>query len=150
MSNSMRLSLDTPTPKAHGRAKRILIVDDDLDSGIMLSLLLRHLGYIVVTTDSGTKAMNWGESLLPDVVLLDLGMPGMDGFETCRALRMREWGAGTTVIAVTGHGERADRERGKEAGFDLHLVKPVDPSLLREALNAAPCLGDGTRFDPIP
>lgn len=130
---------------AQGRAKRILIVDDNLDAGVMLGLLLRQLGYVVVTTDSGPSAIDQGASLLPDVVLLDLEMPGMDGFETCRRLRQCEWGAGATVIAVTGRGELVDREHSKAAGFDLHLVKPVKPAHLREALDGAPYLNEAHR-----
>ena len=129
-----------PAARATERAKRILVVDDNIDAAIMLGLLLRQFGYIVVTTNSGPEAIGWGQSLLPDVVLLDLEMPGMDGFETCRTLRQHEWGAGTTVIAVTGLGERADKERSRAAGFDLHLVKPVSPTLMQEALSAAPLL----------
>jgi CheY-like chemotaxis protein len=132
------------------RAKRILVVDDNLEAGIMLGLLLRQLGCIVITTDSGPKAIGWGEGLWPDVVLLDLEMPGMDGFETCRALRRSEWGAATTVIAVTGLSAQSDKERSKAAGFDLHLVKPVSPTLMRDALNAAPYMNEPNLEQPMP
>lgn len=142
--------MEQPAVPGQGRAKRILVVDDNLDAGIMLGLLLRQLGYIVITTDSGPKAIGWGESLLPDVVLLDLEMPGMDGFETCRSLRQCDWGAGTLVIAVTGRGERTDMERSKAAGFDLHLVKPVDSSLIKSVLTSAPLLKERLRQDPLP
>ncbi|MBK8500122.1 MAG: response regulator [Flavobacteriales bacterium] len=91
-----------------------------------------------------------GQSLLPDVILLDLEMPGMDGFETCRNLRQSDWGAGATVIAVTGLSERADKARSKAAGFDLHLVKPVSLTLMRETLNAAPFVNESPRPGPFP
>jgi DNA-binding response OmpR family regulator len=120
--------------------KRVLVVDDDLDGALMLGMLLRRMGYEVVTTDNGQDALGWGSRLHPEVVLLDLAMPGMDGFELCRELRKQNWGEHVTVIAITGLDDARDRMRSQAAGFDLHLVKPVNPDVLDRELRSAPSL----------
>ena len=119
------------------RKKRVLVVDDELDTAIILSLLLKRMGFDVLTAYDALDGMNWVEKVIPDVVLLDLGMPGMDGFELCRAIRATPWGAHVKMIAVTGRGEPEDKRLSKQAGFDLHLVKPVNQWVLAEALGPA-------------
>ena len=119
------------------RKKRVLVVDDELDTAIILSLLLKRMGFDVLTAYDGLDGMNWVEKVIPDVVLLDLGMPGMDGFELCRTIRATPWGAHVKMIAVTGRGEPEDKRLSKQAGFDLHLVKPVNQWVLAEALGPA-------------
>ncbi len=116
------------------RKKTVLVVDDELDTAIILGLLLKRMGYNVITSYDGTDGLRWAEDILPDAVLLDLGMPGMDGFELARAIRLTPWGRKVKLIAVTGHGEAEDRARSAEAGFDLHMVKPVSRSSLAEVL----------------
>jgi len=121
-------------PSAIGRS--VLVVDDDLEAAIVLSLMLRRMGHEVLTADNGPDGLDWAEGFSPDVVLLDLGMPSMDGFELCREIRKTDWGASATVVAITGHDDEAHRKRSKEAGFDLHLVKPVDPQTLARIIGA--------------
>jgi CheY-like chemotaxis protein len=116
------------------RVRTVVVVDDELDTAITLGLLLKRMGYNVITTYDGKDGLRWVEGLYPDAVLLDLGMPGMDGFEVARAIRMSAWGKTVKLIAVTGRSGPKDRVRSKEAGFDLHLVKPVDKWSLVDAL----------------
>lgn len=143
-SNNTSPQANGPEP-APSRKKRVLLIDDDMDGAMTMGLMLRHLGYEVVTSNSGPDGLGWGEMLQPEVVLLDLDMPEMDGFETCRALRRTPWGARAKVIAVTGYGEEEDRQRSREAGFDVHLVKPVNPQTLDKELLQAPTLEAGPR-----
>lgn len=83
---------------------------------------------------SGTDALESGTQLRPDTVIMDIGMPGMSGYETCRQLRQATWGQQARVIALTGWGQEDDRHHSSEAGFDDHLVKPVDLAALRQLL----------------
>ena len=117
-----------------GRRRRVLVVDDLQDSADSLSLHLEILGHEVHTAYSGEQALEMAERLRPDVVLLDLGMPEPDGYEVCSRLRAEPWGGGTFVIALTGWGQDEDRRRTADAGFDMHLVKPVDTEELNRAL----------------
>jgi PAS domain S-box-containing protein len=109
---------------------RFLVVDDNSEAAETLAMILEIGGNAVETAHDGHEALARGESFRPDVVLLDLGMPLMDGYETARRMREREWGLEATLVAVTGWGQETDRQRTKAAGFDLHLVKPVDASEL--------------------
>ena len=115
-------------------ALRILIVDDSVDSADALATMLRLNGHDVRTAYDGKGCLAVGAEFEPNVILLDVGMPGIDGYETCRRLRQEEWGNYAHVIAVTGWGQPADRRRTADAGFDHHLVKPVDPADLRDLL----------------
>lgn len=114
---------------------RILIVDDNVDASYVLSLLLRGLGHDVETVDGGLAALERGAEFNPRIVLLDLGMPGLDGFETARRIRLEPWGQTLSLVAVTGWGQLRDRHRTREAGFDAHLVKPVNVSDLLTVLH---------------
>jgi PAS domain S-box-containing protein len=116
--------------------KRILVVDDNLDSAESLSLLLEFLGAEVQTANDGSAALAAIRSYRPSVVLLDIGLPGMDGYEVARLARELPEGRGATLIALTGWGQEDDRRRSKEAGIDHHLVKPVDLSALEGVLGA--------------
>jgi signal transduction histidine kinase len=114
---------------------RILIVDDNVDASYVLALLLRGLGHEVETVDSGQEALERGPEFTPKIVLLDLGMPGLDGFETARRIRMEPWGRSLSLVAVTGWGQLRDRHRTREAGFDAHMVKPVSVADLLTVLH---------------
>jgi CheY-like chemotaxis protein len=114
--------------------RRILLVDDNVDAATMLAMMLRLLGHEVATAKSGAEGLELGARFHPDVAILDLGMPGMDGYEVCRRLRSEPWGASIRVIALTGWGADEDLRRTHDAGFNVHLVKPVDRETLSTAL----------------
>ena len=114
-------------------AKRVLIVDDNVDAANTLEKLMRSLGHATHLAYDGLEALRAAELFRPDVVLLDIGLPGMTGYEVARGLRERAVGP-MKIIAVTGWGTEADRNRSAEAGFDLHLVKPVDELILQRLL----------------
>lgn len=113
---------------------RVLVVDDHPDVLQSLALLLRGHGYRVHTAADGASAMRVAEALQPDVAILDLGLPDTDGYAVARWIRQQPWGAGVQIIAVTGWGDRGDRLRTRESGFDAHLVKPVEPDELLRVL----------------
>jgi CheY-like chemotaxis protein len=104
---------------------KVLVVDDNQDNANALRVMLKCLGHEVSTAYDGLAAMAAAESLRPDVILLDLGMPKLDGYEVCRRIRVEPWGQQTLLIAQTGWGQEQDRQRTREAGFDHHLVKPI-------------------------
>ena len=112
------------------RTYRILVADDLRDTTDSLAALLQSLGHLVHVAYDGAQALQLAEALRPEVVLLDLGMPKLNGYEVCRRIRAAPWGGRMTLIAQTGWGQQEDRRRSKEAGFDHHLLKPVEPSAL--------------------
>src|SRR5690606_10551318 len=116
--------LDTTNEGAH-RA-RILVVDDNPDSARALAQLLEHGGHETAIARDGMEALESAEALRPDVILMDIGMQRMNGYDACRAIRGRSWGQRIRIVALTGWGQDADREKTAAAGFDGHLVKPVD------------------------
>jgi signal transduction histidine kinase len=116
------------------RSLKILVVDDNHDGAESLAGLLLLLGHDVRTVHDGEAAVVEATRYRPDVILLDIGLPGVDGYEVCRRIRRQPWGAQTRVIALTGWGDREAQCRSQEAGFDVHLVKPVDESSLQHAL----------------
>jgi PAS domain S-box-containing protein len=127
-----------PRPSARPRSatsRRILIVDDNVDGAESLAKLLRLGGHEALVTHDGQGALEAAERERPDVVLLDIGLPGMDGYEVCRRIRQEPWGKEVVLVAVTGWGQEADRHRSDEAGFDAHLVKPVDLQMLAPLLD---------------
>lgn len=117
--------------------RRILVVDDNRDSADSLSLLLQHLGHEVATAYDGLEAVSVAEEFCPDVVLLDIGLPRLDGYGVARRIRAEPWGKDMLLIASTGWGQDSDRARTKAAGFDHHLVKPVDLDTLTELFSAS-------------
>ncbi len=119
---------------ADGPARRILVVDDNEDAAESLAALLRIFGHEVGVAFDGEQALEMAPTLMPDVVLLDLGMPRMDGHEVARRMRSEPWGAAMRIIALSGFGDGGDRVRSREAGCDDHLVKPVSPTELQSAL----------------
>lgn len=127
------LRRDGPSPRPSSRF-RVLIVDDNQDAANTLAMLLKAMGNSVCTAYDGEAAVTAAEEFRPQVVLCDIGLPKLDGHQVCRAIRRAEWGKQTILVAVTGWGQSDDRERSLDAGFDRHLVKPVDPKLLMELL----------------
>jgi len=125
------------TPGSRGRPtspRRILVVDDNDDAAKSLALLLALDGHDVRVARDGFTALDLAHRLDPDVVFLDVGMPGMDGLEVARHLRSRRGPDALLLVATTGFGQWEDRRRTAEAGFDHHLVKPVDPQAVRALL----------------
>jgi two-component system, chemotaxis family, CheB/CheR fusion protein len=117
---------------------RVLVVDDNSDAAETLRALLQALGVSEVQTAfNGPEALEAAARLRPDVVLLDLSMPGMDGYELARRMRAESWGEKALLVALTGWGQEQHRRRSKEAGFDCHLTKPADPEALRALLNGS-------------
>jgi CheY-like chemotaxis protein len=117
-------------------ALRILVVDDNQDGADSLARMLAILGNETRTAYDGEQAVAAAEAYRPDVVLLDIGLPKLSGHAVAREIRSRPWGAETVLIALTGWGQEEDRKRSQEAGFDSHLVKPVEPKMLTRLLAA--------------
>ncbi len=119
------------------RPHRVLIVDDNEDAAETLRLLIKSIGGgDVRTASNGPDALAAAASLRPDVVLLDLGMPGMDGYELARRMRAESWGKEALLVALTGWGQEQHRRRSQEAGFDRHMIKPADAEALRSVLDS--------------
>ena len=112
----------------------LLVIDDNADAALTLAMLLKLKGYQVHTRSSGRAGLEAAEQVRPAAILLDIGMPGLDGYETCRLLRQQPWGKAVPVIALTGYGQAEDQQRTHEAGFNAHLVKPVDLMALTQLL----------------
>jgi signal transduction histidine kinase/ActR/RegA family two-component response regulator len=118
--------------------RRILVVDDNTDAAESLATLLKIDGHETRMAHDGLQAVEEAEAFKPDVVFLDIGMPSLDGHETARRIRQQPWGKDMVLVALTGWGQEEDRRKSKEAGFDLHMVKPVDLDLLMERLASLP------------
>src|SRR6185312_10940311 len=114
--------------------RRILVVDDNHDSAESLAMLLEITGNETLVAYDGMVALRQAAAFRPDVVLLDLGLPKLDGYEVARRLRARPWGKKLVLVAITGWGQDEDRRHTAEAGFDGHLVKPVDYAALTQLL----------------
>jgi len=121
-------------PGSAGSNRRILVVDDNQDSAASMAMMLQLLGNEVRTAYDGIEAVELAEQFRPQVVLMDVGMPKLNGYEATRRIRERQWGRDMVVIALTGWGQDVDRARSKEAGCDGHLVKPVNLSDLETLL----------------
>jgi two-component system CheB/CheR fusion protein len=115
-------------------SRRVLVVDDNVDAAESLAMVLRVGGHEVCTAHDGLAALNAAEQFQPEVVLLDIGLPKVDGYEVARRLRERAGSEQVLLVAVTGYGQEEDRRRAEEAGFDAHLVKPADPFALHRLL----------------
>jgi CheY-like chemotaxis protein len=118
--------------------RRILVADDNSDALESLATLLELGGHEVFSAANGALALESAERNLPEVALLDIGMPKLDGYEVARRIRAQPWGRGITLVALTGWGQDSDRRRSGEAGFDSHLVKPLDLDKLTELLGRLP------------
>jgi CheY-like chemotaxis protein len=117
-----------------GSKVRVLVVDDNVDAAESIAMLLSLEGYEVRSVHAAAEALDAAQTFQPHLVLLDIGLPGMDGYEVARRLRAQQRVESMRVVAITGYGQQSDRERAREAGFDEHLVKPVDPDALHEVL----------------
>lgn len=127
-----------PEPEISGKAavpRRILVVDDNVDSAESLAMLLQLTGHDVRMANDGLEAVEVAAAFVPEVILLDIGLPKLNGYEAAREIRQQEWGKSMTLIALTGWGQEEDRQRSKEAGFNSHMVKPVDHIELMKRLD---------------
>lgn len=144
----VRLPLVTQTDNANSpvaqpsdntaKTLRILVVDDNIDSADSLSLLLKMLGHTVSSANDGEEGLRMANELKPDAVLLDIGLPKMSGYEVAKHIRAEAWGKSPLLVAITGWGQAEDKDLSRDAGFDHHLVKPIDPDQLVSLLDSHP------------
>jgi two-component system, chemotaxis family, CheB/CheR fusion protein len=120
----------------NAKSRKILVVDDNLDSAESLALILELSGHVVKKAHDGREAVARAAEFRPDVVLLDIGLPLLNGYEAAREIRKQEWGRDMALFALTGWGQKEDRARSKEAGFDEHMVKPINHVELMQKLDA--------------
>jgi PAS domain S-box-containing protein len=142
----VRLPLPATTPAApltreHARDKRIsartiLVVEDNRDAAQSLAMLLRLDGNQVELAEDGMEAVHKAEACRPEAILLDIGLPKMNGYDACREIRRKPWGKDIALIALTGWGQEEDRRKAMEAGFDAHLVKPVQYAAMMDVLDS--------------
>ena len=128
----------SPVPEPDGAkppSQRMLIVDDNRDAADSLGMLMKVMGNETRVAYDGREALAIASQFHPEVVLLDIGLPTLSGYEVARELRRRPGGATLLLIATTGWGQPSDKDQSREAGFDHHLVKPVDPATLLKLLN---------------
>jgi CheY-like chemotaxis protein len=118
--------------------RKVLIADDNRDAAESLAMLLEMAGHEVRVAHSGRAALSLTQVFRPDTVLLDIGMPDLSGYEVAQFLRREPWTTGIRLIALTGWGQESDRRRALEAGFDEHMIKPVDPDKLAALIANAP------------
>jgi len=122
-----------PNPTSLPR-RRILVVDDSRDSAESMALLLELEGHETFTAHDGPEAVARAAELAPDILLLDIGLPGLSGYEVCRQVRAQPRGAAMVIVALSGWGQAADKQKALNAGFDDHLTKPVEHEALTRTL----------------
>lgn len=133
---------------------RILVVDDNEDAAETIATLLELWGHRTATAHNGPDALDMARRFGPDLAFLDIGLPGMSGYEVARRFRAEPALERTVLVALTGWGNEDDRRRSREAGFDFHLTKPAEPSAIHAALvqllavRSQPTTGDGDGSDP--
>lgn len=128
-------------PAADAPKRRVLIVDDNQDAATTLAMLLKLIGNDVHACFDGQAGVEAAERLRPQVVILDISMPVMDGYQACRFIREQPWGKSIVLIALSGYGQDDDIQRSTEVGFDAHLVKPVDLPTLKKLIASVPTAG---------
>ena len=117
-----------------GDHRRILVVDDNRDGAESLAMMLTLMGNELRTAHDGLEALDVAAAFRPDLILLDIGMPRLNGYDTARRIRGQPWGKNTVLVALTGWGQEEDRQKSHDAGFDTHMVKPVDLAALEKLL----------------
>jgi CheY-like chemotaxis protein len=130
-------SLEDPGAARAASGQRVLLVEDEPDSREMLRIMLQLQGYEVHEAVDGPSGLERALTLRPDTAIIDIELPRMDGYDVARRIRSATSGGGPRLIALTGYGREPDRQRAVAAGFDAHLVKPVDPDRLARALATA-------------
>jgi PAS domain S-box-containing protein len=141
---------DFAGPETPPRPRRVLTADDNRDAALSLATLIRAMGHEVAVAFDGEEALIKAAEFQPDLVLLDLGMPKLDGYQVCRTLRAQPRGPDLVIIALSGRGQEADRERSKGAGFDEHVVKPVDHAWIARRLAMGSDVGRSASSDTLP
>ena len=117
--------------QSNGRRRvRVLVIEDNKDAAESLHLLVAQLGCEATIAHDGATGIEAALAAPPDVVFCDIGLPGLDGYAVARRLRAESWGPRVTLVAVTGYGREEDRRRAEAAGFDMHFVKPADPTAI--------------------
>lgn len=129
------VNIAPPSGNPGPRRFRILVVDDNHDSALSLAMMLSIMGHETRTAHDGESAVSTAESFLPEVVLLDIGLPKLNGYEVASRIREKAWGESMFLIAVTGWGQEEDRQRSSEVGLNVHMVKPVEPAALERLLS---------------
>ena len=124
-----------------GHRRRVLIVDDSVDTAATMAMLLNESGHEVQIAHDGPTALQVAGDYRPEVVILDIGLPGLNGYEVARQLRQHPLLGGAMLIAMTGYGQESDRQRAVAAGFDHHLVKPANFATIQRLLSAIPIAG---------
>jgi CheY-like chemotaxis protein len=127
VEGSQATAVTTDSGARGSSSRRVLIADDNPDGAEMIAMLLRMSGHEVYVAHSGAQALELAAREKPDVALLDIGMPGLSGYELAMRIRGEAWGARMTLIAVTGWGQEEDKRKARAAGFDQHFTKPMDP-----------------------
>jgi CheY-like chemotaxis protein len=117
-----------------GGGHRVLVVDDNVDSADSLAMMVQLMGNQVRTAHDGLAGLEAAAAFRPDLILLDIGMPKLNGYDTCRRIRAQPWGKNAVIVALTGWGQDEDKRRSQEAGFNLHMVKPVEPAAVEKLL----------------
>lgn len=113
---------------------KILVVDDNPDSALSMAMMLSMMGHETRTAHDGEAAVTTAEEFRPQVVLLDIGLPKLNGYEVAQRIRQQDWGAAMFLVAITGWGQDEDRRRSEDVGMNLHMVKPVEPGALDRVL----------------
>jgi CheY-like chemotaxis protein len=125
-------------------------VDDNRDGATSLAALLTVMGNETRIAHDGLEAVAVAEAFRPDVILMDIGMPRLNGFDACRRIRQQAWGKSAVLVAQTGWGQDDDKRKSQEAGFDFHVVKPVDPAVLERVLAGPLVTTAGEPISPLP
>jgi PAS domain S-box-containing protein len=124
--------------RATSTGRRVLVVDDNRDGAASLAMMLSLWGHDTRMAHDGLEAIELAEAFRPEVVLLDIGLPRLNGYDTCRRIREQPWGKGMVIVAVTGYGQEEDKKKAEAAGFDYHLTKPPAPEALQRLLAREP------------
>jgi CheY-like chemotaxis protein len=122
---------EAPPPSAR---RRVLVVDDNVDAAVSLAMMLDLMGCEARAAHDGVEALGLAAKFRPDLILLDIGMPRLNGYDTARRVRAEAWGRGVVLVALTGWGQEEDRRKSQEAGFDAHMTKPIEPAALEKLL----------------
>jgi len=129
------MDIPAKTPEQAQGGRRILIVEDNADSAAALAMLLEGLGCETLIAGDGGDALQKATQFSPNIILLDIGLPGMDGYEVTQSLRQTPGLTGVLIVAITGYGEPEDKRKAYRAGIDLHLTKPVKVGFLKELVS---------------